>query len=213
MLFDPPERMPERDTAIEAMLTHVPFDGWTKRALTAGLADVGMPADEVDLLFPGGTVDMVEAYCDLADRWMEQDSAGLAETSLTRRVRAVILVRLERHQPHREAVRRAVAVLAMPANARVALGCSARTVNAIWHAAGDESADFSWYTKRLLLSGVYNATLLFWLRDGSDNMADTKAFLDRRLSDIGRLGATVRAGPMGLLAHARHVFAERRSRA
>lgn len=188
MVFDPPERLVERDAAIEAMLAHVPFDGWTARALRAGLADAGMPADEAVLLFPGGAADMVETYCDLADRWMEQDAAGLTQASLTRRVRAVILARLTRNHPHREAVRRGLAVLALPMNARVAVGCSARTVDAIWHAAGDESADFSWYTKRLLLAGVYQATLLFWLRDGSDDMAETRAFLDRRLADIGRIG-------------------------
>ncbi len=44
----------------------------------------------------------------------------------------------------------------------------ARTVDAIWHAAGDRSADWSWYSKRAILAGVYGATLLFWLRDDSD---------------------------------------------
>ena len=29
-----PERSPERDAAIAAMLPHVPFDGWTIRAFT-----------------------------------------------------------------------------------------------------------------------------------------------------------------------------------
>ena len=67
-MIAPPERMPERDAAILAMLPHVPFDGWTKRALRAGVADAGMPADEADLLFPLGTVDMIETFCDLADR-------------------------------------------------------------------------------------------------------------------------------------------------
>ena len=37
-MIAPPERRPERDAALEAMLPHVPFDGWTYRALRAGLA-------------------------------------------------------------------------------------------------------------------------------------------------------------------------------
>ena len=40
--------------------------------------------------------------------------------------------------------------------------CTARTVDAIWHAAGDRSADFSWYTKRAILAAVYTATVLYW---------------------------------------------------
>ena len=36
------ERSAERDAAIAAMLPHVPFDGWTRRALRTGLADIGV---------------------------------------------------------------------------------------------------------------------------------------------------------------------------
>lgn len=187
-LFSPPERLPERDAAIEAMLPHVPFDGWTMRSLRMGLADAGMPVDDAELLFPGGAADMVDTFCDLADRWMEQDAATLAETRLTARVRGVIALRFERNRPHREAIRRALAVLALPTNARVAAACSARTVDSIWYAAGDESADFSWYTKRAILTGVYGTTLLYWLRDGSEDGSDTLAFLDRRLAGVGRIG-------------------------
>jgi ubiquinone biosynthesis protein COQ9 len=147
-----------------------------------------MPVDDAELLFPGGAADMVDTFCDLADRWMEQDAATLAETRLTARVRGVIALRFERNRPHREAIRRALAVLALPMNARVAAACSARTVDSIWYAAGDESADFSWYTKRAILTGVYGTTLLYWLRDGSEDGADTLAFLDRRLAGVGRIG-------------------------
>ena len=62
----------------------MPFDGWTKRALRAGRADAGMPADEADLLFPLGTVDMIETFCDLADRRMEEAAATLSQTKLRR---------------------------------------------------------------------------------------------------------------------------------
>jgi ubiquinone biosynthesis protein COQ9 len=77
----------------------------------------------------------------------------------------------------------------MPMHARQAAGCTVRTVDAIWHAAGDRATDFSWYTKRALLAAVYGATLLYWLRDaGAEDDAATLAFLDRRLAGIGRIG-------------------------
>ena len=104
-------------------------------------------------------------------------------------MRAVIALRLAQNRPHKEAIRRALALLALPSHARLAAACTARTVDAIWHAAGDRSADFSWYTKRAILAAVYGATLLYWLRDGSEDDAATLAFLDRRLSGVGRIGA------------------------
>jgi ubiquinone biosynthesis protein COQ9 len=184
----PPERSAERDAAIEAMLPHVPFDGWTLGAVRRGLASIGAEPEDAALLFPGGAADMIEAFCDWADRRMEEGAAGLDPAlRLHERVRAVIALRLEQNRPFKEAIRRALAVLAMPGHARLAAGCTARTVDAIWHTAGDRSADFSWYTKRAILAGVYGATLLYWLRDSSDDDAATRAFLDRRLAGVGRI--------------------------
>jgi ubiquinone biosynthesis protein COQ9 len=185
-MIDPPERMPERDAAILAMLPNVPFDGWTRRALRAGLRDAGLPADEADLLFPLGTVDMIETFSDIADRRMEEAAASLPDMKPSARVRAVIALRLEQNRPYKEAIRRALAVLALPQNARAAATCTARTVDAIWHAAGDRSANFNWYTKRAILAAVYSATVLYWLRDASEDDMATLAFLDRRLAGIGR---------------------------
>ena len=189
-MLRPPERLPERDAAITAMLPHVPFDGWTQRALRQGLADIGAPIDDADLLFPGGPVDMVACFCDLADRQMEQAAAerDMTDMRVPQRVRAVIALRLEQNHAHKEAIRRALAVLALRGRASAAAACTARTVDAIWHAAGDTSADFSWYTKRAILASVYTSTLLFWLRDSSEADAATLEFLDRRLAGVGGIG-------------------------
>src|SRR5271166_6458886 len=193
-MIAPPERGAERDAAIQAMLPHVPFDGWSRRALTMALAETGAPADEVDLLFPGGAIEMVEVFCDLADRRMSEGAAALdlAGRGLTARVRALVALRLAQHHAHKEAVRRAVAVLALPIYARQAAGCTGRTVDAIWRAAGDRSADFSWYTKRAILAAVYSTTVLYWLRDLGEDDTATLGFLDRRLAGVGRIGAVRR---------------------
>ncbi|MBN9561737.1 MAG: COQ9 family protein [Alphaproteobacteria bacterium] len=188
-MIAPPERSPERDAAIEALLPNVPFDGWTMRALRAGLRAIGQPEADAELLFPGGAADMVEAYCDLADRRMEEAAAGLdlAAMRLPERVRAVLALRLRQNRGHKEAVRRAVGLLAVPRHAGLAARCTARTVDAVWHAVGDRTADFSWYTKRAILASIYTATVLFWIRDQSEDDAATLAFLDRRLAELGRI--------------------------
>jgi ubiquinone biosynthesis protein COQ9 len=189
----PPERSPERDAAIEAALPNVPFDGWTRTALRRGLASIGASPDDAELLFPGGGADMIEAFCDWADRRMEQGAAKIDPAlPLHRRVRAVIVLRLEQNRPYKEAIRRALALLALPGHARLASVCTARTVDTIWHTAGDRSTDFSWYTKRAILTAVYAPTVFFWLRDSSDDDAATLAFLDRRLAGVGRIGSVRR---------------------
>ena len=178
----PPERSAERDAAIDALLDVVPFPGWTMPALRRAAGP------DADLLFPGGAADLVEAFIDLADRRTVEGAPALGLESLRvpARVRALIVERLRQARPHRDAVARALGVLAGAPG--LAARCTARTVDAIWFAAGDASADLSWYTKRLILAAVYGTTLLVWVGDRSTDDVASLAFLDRRLDDVRRIG-------------------------
>jgi len=171
---------PARDEAILAMLPLVPLSGWTQRTARAAAGEAA------DLLFPGGPPEMVEAHSDLADRMMADEAGRLGEERVSRRVRALLLVRLRRWDDHRDAVRRGLAVLSLPPYRPVAVRVLARTADAVWRAAGDDASGFSRYSKRALLGAVYAPTLLFWLQRGSG--PDTEAFLDRRLASVARLG-------------------------
>ena len=193
------ERSVERDAAIVAMLPHVPTLGWSSKALHAGLL-----GDSGAAMLFAGPADMVEAYVDFADRRMVDGVSAPAER-LSERVRGLIAVRLEQTRGERAAVRRAMAVLALPGHVGVAARTLARTVDAIWQGAGDRPIDWSWYTKRASLAAVYGATLLFWLRqDSASDPHDTQtlAFLDRRLAAlarVGRLSGRVSAAVAGVL--------------
>jgi len=182
-----------RETLLLATLPHVAFDGWTEAALRAGAADAGRAAEDVARAFPGGAISAIEAFNRRADRRMvaalEALDTGAMRTHET--LAAAIRARLEDVAPHKEAVRRGLTVLAFPLNAPLALRMLHRTVDAAWRAAGDRSTDFNWYTKRGLLAGVYSATVLYWLNDKSEDQADTWAFLDRRLSEVMRVGGAI----------------------
>ena len=185
----PIERSAARDEALLAMIPLVGELGWSVRAIRAAAGP------DADLLFPGGGAEMVEAHADLGDRRMEQAAASIDESSMRRRIRALILLRLEQAADERDAIRRGLSVLSLPGNRLAGLRSVARTVDSIWHAAGDTAVDMSWYSKRALLSGVYASTLLFWLNQGEG--ADTEAFLDRRLAEVARIGrasASLREG-------------------
>ena len=179
----------DRDRLIEAMLPDVAFDGWSHAALRVAARQASMPVAEAEALFPGGAPDLVAEFSRWADRrmldWIE--AAPAEETSVSARIRRAVLLRLEVVQPWREAVRRALSVLAMPPHALLGLRLLYETVDAIWYAAGDTATDFSFYTKRASLAGVYTATLLYWLEDRSEGATDTQAFLDRRLVELHRL--------------------------
>lgn len=183
------ERSDERDAALRAALAHVPRLGWSRAALEAGLRDLGQDGREAEWLFPGGPIEAVEAWCDLADREMEATARAenLQDLRIPERIRRVVTLRLEANEPHKEAIRRALALQSLPWNIASAMRTVGRTADSMWAAAGDTSADLSWYTRRATLSGVYGATLAFWLQDDEPGFPATRAFLDRRLADLARL--------------------------
>lgn len=180
------ERSPERDAAVRAVLPHVPALGWTRAALTAGLRDLDEPPEAGEWLFPTGPLGVLETWCDLSDRDMAA-AACMEGLRVPQRVRALLALRLQQAAPHKEAVRRALATLMLPWNARVAARTSARTADAVWRAAGDLSEDLSWYTRRATLLGLYASVLAYWMRDDSPDSLPTLAVLDRQLARLGRL--------------------------
>ncbi|MDJ0948925.1 MAG: COQ9 family protein [Alphaproteobacteria bacterium] len=175
-----------RAEILHATLPHIAFDGWTMSAAEAGAADAGYKPGDAVRAFPGGPVEMIVFFSRQADRdtMAEMEKRGAAELKVRERVTLGVRLRLEQNTQHREAIRRALAVLSFPQNAALGAQCLYRTVDAIWYAAGDTATDYNFYTKRGLLAGVYSATLLYWLNDNSEGFADTWSFLDRRIADV-----------------------------
>ena len=179
-----------RQGLLLATLPHVAFDGWSAAALAAGARDSGLDDVEIARLFPGGGGELLRCFAAWADQRMVAalQAADLDSMGVRERMALALRARLDAVAPWPEAVRRALVRLALPVNAPLALHLTWRTVDTIWYAAGDRSADFSFYSKRAILAGVYAATVLYWLDDKSEDRADTWAFLDRRLADAVRLG-------------------------
>ncbi len=179
-----------RARLLPAVLPHVPFEGWTARAVTHAAVDAGVSDDELLRACPNGAADLVAFWVAQADRDMIGTLAtrDLKKLKMRERIALAVRLRLEPLAAHREAVRRALALQALPAQAARTPRQLYQTVDAIWHAVGDGSTDWSFYSKRLLLAGVYSSTLLYWLNDSSEGAAATWAFLDRRIADVMRLG-------------------------
>jgi ubiquinone biosynthesis protein COQ9 len=179
----------EKRAILAAALPSVAFDGWSAQTLRAATEAAGFDGAMALRAFPNGAIDLLEFFMAEADRCMLDDLAAtdLAQLKIRERIATAVRLRLVRQAPHKEAIRKALAVLALPIHAGRGLRSLYRTVDAIWYAAGDTATDFNFYSKRMLLAGVYSATLLHWLDDKSEDQAATWAFLDRRIGDIMRI--------------------------
>jgi ubiquinone biosynthesis protein COQ9 len=164
------------------------FDGWSDKALAMAASELGVPAERARLCFPGGALDMIDAWFDAIDRatakaYPPERIAGL---KIRERIRDLVLYRIEVIHPHKEALRRALAILALPQNALHGPRLAWRAADRMWRIAGDTATDFNHYSKRTILAGLYSATMLAYLDDESEDLAATRAFLDRRIDGVMR---------------------------
>jgi ubiquinone biosynthesis protein COQ9 len=164
------------------------FDGWTRAAVDSAAVQLGVDPVQARLAMPKGQAAMIDLYIQEVDRALEAwfTPKRLAQMKIRQKIRALVWRRLEIMGPAREAVRRALAILAMPQNLPLGLRISWRTADLMWRLAGDTSTDFNHYTKRITLGAVYGSTLIVWLDDESEGWMETAAFLDRRIDDVMR---------------------------
>lgn len=183
-----------KQNLIRAALTHIAFEGWAEYAFTAAEKAEGWKAGTYAVHFPGGVQDFISAFQDWVD---DEMCARLAsdpafETAKVReKIFAAVMARLHVLTPYREAARRLHAHQLLPWNGPLAIRSLARTADAMWKAAGDRSTDYNYYTKRMLLSGVYASTLQKWFSDESQGFADTHEFLKQRIENVLRFGKAV----------------------
>ena len=164
------------------------FDGWTPVAVDAAADGLGIDRAQARLAMPKDAAGLIDVYIEGVDRALEAafPPERIAAMKIRERIREMIWFRLQTMGPAREAVRRALAVLAMPQNLALATRIGWRSADLMWRLAGDTATDFNHYTKRLTLSGVYGSTLLAWINDESEGWQETAAFLDRRIDDVMR---------------------------
>tara|TARA_B100001939_G_scaffold192599_1_gene165589 strand:+ start:206 stop:934 length:729 start_codon:yes stop_codon:yes gene_type:complete len=184
---------------IRAMLTHVPFDGWTWESMEQGAKDIGFekkktPSIRIKIfksLFKNGSIDFIDIFSEMIDLEVKE-KYELIESKPTRipeKIKKIIMIRLNLCVKYREAVRSSISLTAIPKNTKTSFNILYRTCNSIWRMAGDKSTDFSFYTRRMSLAAIYTSTLLFWLNDKSNDNVETEFFLDRRLNDISKISS------------------------
>jgi len=162
------------------------FDGWSEKAVDFAAEKAGVDPAVGRLAFGEGSMQMIGAWLASVDAAMEHEFSieGLSLLPIRERIRALVLFRLEAVAGMEEAVRRTLAIQAMPQNVPTSLKLGWSSADAMWRLAGDTATDYNYYTKRAILAGIYAATLAVWIDDASENKRTTREFLDRRIEGV-----------------------------
>ncbi|MDE1152931.1 MAG: COQ9 family protein [Micavibrio sp.] len=178
---------------LEAALPDVAFDGWSDDLLDRAAARLGIARSVVDGAFPDGCTGLIRQFALWADdkTVAQLKPARMAALRVRDKIALGVETRLEVLMPYKAAVGAALAYMARPPRARHMPKIVWQTADALWRAAGDTSTDYNHYTKRLLLSGVLSSTMLYWLNDNSDDGEKTRAFLQKRIDNVLKIGGVI----------------------
>lgn len=164
------------------------FDGWSETALKVASEMAGVDPEIAVLAFKGGAMAKIGAWIEAIDAAMARalPAEALAEMKIRERIRSLVQFRLDAVTDREEALRRALAIMAMPQNAPAALTTGWRSADLMWRLAGDTATDWNHYSKRAILASLYAATLAVFVNDDTNGKIETRLFLERRIEGVMR---------------------------
>jgi ubiquinone biosynthesis protein COQ9 len=159
-----------------AIARNAAFDGWRDAAVQQGAAELGVDPDLAQLAFADGAMAMIDAWFAEIDAELARQCPPetLAAMKIRDRITHLLVTRFTIIAPDREAQQ----------NAARAAKLGWRAVDMMWRLAGDTATDFNHYTKRLSLGAVYASSVAVFIDDDSEDFAETRAFVDRRIDNV-----------------------------
>ena len=179
---------------VTKMLNHVPGLGWTWDAVSeAALNSKKMKShseEELQTLFDNKISNIIGIFNDKLDEEMFAifNPENNKNLGVTQTVKALVLSRLRASENYKSIIKTSLFFMAQPGNAYEALNQLMKTSNKIWEIAGDTSRGRNFYSKRLILAGVYSSTLAYWLAKETRSIDGSEDFLDKRLDDVKNIG-------------------------
>jgi ubiquinone biosynthesis protein COQ9 len=176
---------PESLKLMLAALPNVAFDGWSNSTFEAACRETDISERKARLFCPRGALDLAVAFHKWGDDQFEISfkKKRISKLKVREKIKKAVELRIKLASD-KEAVRRGVALFALPIYAFEGSRLIWDTADLIWELIGDNSEDYNWYSKRTILSAVYAATVLYWLGDNSEGNEETWHFLDRRIEDV-----------------------------
>ncbi|XP_043477749.1 ubiquinone biosynthesis protein COQ9, mitochondrial [Leptopilina heterotoma] len=181
---------------LNASLKFVHNYGWSQQAISAGAESIGYPG-VIHGMFPNGGADLVQHFYSSCNQELNEmlrakalaieENPSEPKPTAEVQVREAMENRLRMLVPYKKSWPQAMALLVVPPNVPKSIANILTLVDDICYYAGDRSVDFNWYTRRIVLAGIYKTTELYLLQDNSEDHKETWKFLERRIEDAIQL--------------------------
>ena len=143
--------------------------------------------DEMKVLFPEGYSTLIEMYLEEINEKMtlESKKINLIRLRTHERIRELIILRLRIMLQEKKLISKTFLYLLLPHNYKLASKNLYKAVDQMWFLAGDNSTDFNFYSKRIILSSIYISVMIHFINN--NNVKETIILLNKQLKRVSKI--------------------------
>ena len=177
----------KRQVVLRFAKEFVSENGLTKNCLENISKKYGLNTDETDLLFPQGNIDLIKFALEQLNNDLEVycRQIDLIRLPIHKRIRKILLSKISLMNKDKLFYRSIFLNLLIPKKNFSLSSQLYNSVDQLWFIAGDSSTDFNFYTKRLILSGIYSRVMLFFFNN--NNQEELENILDESLKRVSKI--------------------------
>ena len=176
----------KQDKLAKLFIQQVPKYGWSRETLLHCAKKQRITTPNLALLFPSFEYDLLKFLIAQNNNIVEKNYNSFNHSRLKTRdkIKTILELKFDSNAYLKQALPEMLKFLLRPGNIFMSIKMLHENSDFIWKLAGDKSNDFSYYSKRGLLSMVYLATLIYWLNDKSTKGIGTKNFISKSVDGI-----------------------------
>jgi ubiquinone biosynthesis protein COQ9 len=166
---------------------HVVKNGWSEDIFLDLENNHKFTYDEIKSLFPNGYKSILEIYLKEINLKMalEAKKINLIRLRVHERIRELIILRLNIMAREKNLITKTFFTLTLPNNYKLSIKNLYNTIDEIWFLAGDNSTDFNFYSKRVILTSIYLVVIIHFINN--KNLDKTIELLDRQLKKVSKI--------------------------
>ena len=167
-------------------INEVPKFGWSRETLLQCAKKQRISTSVLAKLFPSFEYDVLKFIIAQNNIQVEKNYNSFNNSRLKTRdkIKTILELKFDSNEYLKKSLPEMLKFLLRPGNLLMSIKMLHENSDFIWNLAGDKSNDFSFYSKRGLLSMVYLATLIYWLNDKSTKGIGTKNFISKSVDGI-----------------------------
>ena len=163
----------------------VSVEGWSEKVLKQLLQN-GVEKSDLVTYFQYDYKELLKYSLEELNNSLEKEinKINIINYSLNKRIKKILMLRFNILNNDKEFYKKTFYHLLIPSNNKIMKSSLYKSVDTMWYLAGDNSTDFNFYTKRLILAVIYvNALFVLF----NKNFDEVESNIDKNLKKISKI--------------------------